>query len=101
MAHFCSTIMVGLGAALAGSAVTGGCPFCASVWHIALAAFLSLILNDDDHIPLGIDVQHLEIGAAVHGVLALLYIGLGCCCCGTSGSCCKKADDGAKDKKKK
>lgn len=93
--------MVGLGAVLAGCAYNGGCAFCASVWHIAFTVFLSLILNNDDHIPLGIDAQHLEIGAAVHGVIALVYIIFGGCCgCGTS--CCKAtAADAAKDKKKK
>lgn len=46
----------------------------AAVWHVALAAMLSYILQVDSYDTLGINNQHLVIGAAAHALIAVVYV---------------------------
>ncbi len=91
------SVMIGLGAIFVGNFLNGAtCLLSSSVWHLALAGFLSYLLQTDLHVALGIDGNHLMIGAAVHLVLGAIYVYCGTVCCGSS--CSAKSE---KDKKKK
>ena len=74
---FCRSVLIGFGAVIfslfvgkAGSFTL----FTVSFWHIGLAGFLSYLLQFDLYEPLGVNKDHLIIGAAGHLVFAAIYV---------------------------
>lgn len=48
------------------------------IWHLALCGVLCLILQRDLYEPVGLDPNHVTIGAAAHLVFGLALLALGC-----------------------
>ena len=89
--------MVGLGSVFAASAVCGCACWPWAVWHFGVSAFLSYILQTDAYKAVGLDSNHLVVGAAAHLAFGAVLAFVTCSCSG--GACDTKT--GGKDKKKK